>query len=105
MLGKGQGEWCPPPYNRLTIKTLQIMRIYVGRWDLLPEDWEGINGLYEKSEDEIRAEIGREIGAWADKSPFEDNLMGCYTEIEFEEEFNGNDGSLNGVTYFIKIFV
>ena len=37
------------------------MKIYVGRWDLLPEEWEGINGLYEKSEEEIAAEISREV--------------------------------------------
>ena len=81
------------------------MRIYVGRWDLLPEDWEGINGLYEKSEDEIAKELDRQMAAYFIKHHEDDNLIARYTRDEFEEEFNGNDGSLNGVTYFIKIFV
>lgn len=78
--------------------------IYVGRWNLLPEEWEGINGLYEKSKDEIIAEIGREIEQWAKSNPYEDNLMGVYTLEEFEEEFNGdNERKLNGTDYWIKI--
>lgn len=80
------------------------MIIYVGRWDLLPEEWEGINGLYEKSAREICLEVGREIEKWAEENPHEDNLMGAYTLAEFEEEFNGNEGDFNGRTYWIKIF-
>lgn len=81
-------------------------KIYVGRWSLLPEEFEGINGLYESGEDEIRAEVARQLDEWATKHPYEDNLMGAYTLEEFEEEFNGdNDSLLNGTTYFIKIFI
>ena len=81
------------------------MTIYVGKWSLLPKEWEGINGLYEKSEDEIREELCRQIDEWAKSHRTEDNLMGAYTLAEFEEEFNGDDHKkLNGKTYFIKIF-
>ena len=76
------------------------MKIYVGKRGLLPEEWEGINGLYEKSKKEIIAEIGREFEEWAKSNPYEDNLMGVYTPEEFEEEFNGdNNRELNGTTY------
>lgn len=76
------------------------MTIYVGRWDLLPEDWEGINGLYEKSEEEILAEISRQVDL-----DEEDTAIAVYTPAEFEETFNGdNMGDLNGVEYFIKFF-
>ena len=81
------------------------MKIYVGRWDLLPEEWEGINGLYEKSTKEIVAEIGREMEEWEKNNPYEDDLMGVYTLEEFEEEFNGdNERKLNGTDYWIKFF-
>lgn len=76
------------------------MTIYVGKWDLLPESWEGINGLYEKSEEEIKAEVEREealeTGCY---------YLGCYTPRQFEEEFNGdNFAELHGTNYWIKIF-
>ena len=71
---------------------------------MLPREWEGINGLYEKSEDEIRQELCRELDEWAKTNPYEDNLMGAYTPAEFEEEFNGNDGDFNGSVYFVKFY-
>lgn len=75
------------------------MIFLVGRWDLLPEEWEGINGLYEKSEDDIRKEVFRQMDLSADK------YIGGYTMEEFEETFNGdNEGDFNGTNYFIKIF-
>lgn len=81
------------------------MKVYVGRWDLLPKDWEGINGLYEKSEEEIRYEISREIDEWAKTHHVESNLIGAYTMAEFEEQFNGdNNSELHGTTYFVKFF-
>ena len=81
------------------------MIIYVGRWDILPEDWEGINGLYEKGQDEIRAEIDRQMNAYYDKYHRDDCNIGGYTPTEFEETFNGdNNAELHGTTYFIKIF-
>ena len=39
------------------------MKIYVGRWSLLPESWEGYNGLSEKSEEEIKAAQAAQEGA------------------------------------------
>lgn len=83
------------------------MKIYVGRWDLLPEEWEGINGLYEKSEEEIRKEVLREFTVANDKH-FDDDidpLIGTYSPIQFEETFNAdNNSSFHGTTYWIKIF-
>lgn len=83
------------------------MTIYVGKWSLLPESWEGINGLYEKSEEEIKAEVMREFIAQNDK-PFDgdiDPLIGNYTPEQFEETFNAdNNSTLHGTTYWIKIF-
>lgn len=76
------------------------MTIYVGRWILLPGNWEGINGLYEKSEDEIRDEINRQK-----EIDLEGRTIGIYTPAEFEETFNGdNMDELYGSKYFIKFF-
>lgn len=76
------------------------MNVYVGKWNLLPPEWEGINGLYEKSEDEIRDEIHRQANTVKYES-----YIGIYSIAEFEEEFNAdNERELNGRTYFIKIF-
>lgn len=81
------------------------MNVYVGRWDLLPYDWEGINGLSAKSKDEIIAEISREIEEYADTHPVEDNIMGVYTIEEFEDEFNyDTKNKLTTETYWIKFF-
>lgn len=75
------------------------MKIYVGRWDLLPKEWEGINGLYEKSELEIYQEVKRE---WLESG---DNAIDSYSLAEFEEEFNANrDVGFMGGEYWIKIF-
>lgn len=82
------------------------MKIYVGRWDMLPAEWEGYNGLSEKSEDEIKAEVTREIDAWEDiyHNPY-NNFMGFYSPKDFEDTFNSD---INNVfrpdTYWIKIF-
>jgi phytoene dehydrogenase-like protein len=80
------------------------MKIYVGRWDLLPEEWEGINGLYEKSEEEIAEEVKRQDELCFDEMDERYDNIGVYTPIEFEEEFNANKGDLNGGDYWIKIF-
>lgn len=83
------------------------MKIYVGRWDLLHEDWEGINGLCEKSEKEIHTEVMREFVAKNDK-PFDgdiDPLIGEYSRELFEETFNGDiNNTFRTDTYWIKIF-
>lgn len=79
--------------------------IYVGKWRFLPEDWEGINGLYEKSQDEIRAEIARQMDIEIDvDGEYSHNLIGSYTYEEFEETFNADTISLCGMNFFIKIF-
>lgn len=81
------------------------MEIYVGRWNLLPEDWEGINGLYEKSEDEIRAEVSREADVDQEQNPHDpDNLIAVYSLAEFEETFNADEGTFNGKRYWVKFF-
>lgn len=81
------------------------MKIYVGRWDLLLAEWEGYNGLVEKSREEIVAEISREIDAWAESHEFEDNLIGVYTAKEFEETFNyDSEQKMDSDIYWIRIF-
>lgn len=81
------------------------MTIYVGRWDLLPEDWEGINGLYEKTEQEIKDEIGRQMDLAIDDNRDDRDYIGAYTPAEFEEEFNGShSGWLTSGNYFVKFF-
>lgn len=82
------------------------MKIYVGRWDLLPLKWEGINGLEKATEEEIKAEVTREIEAWAyiHYNPY-NNLMGFYSPKEFEAEFNyDTKNQFTTETYWIKIF-
>ena len=76
------------------------MTIYVGRWNLLPESWEGYNGLSEKSEEEIKAEVSRQVDIME-----EDTFIAVYTPEEFEETFNQCLTSfINSNTYWIKIF-
>lgn len=76
------------------------MTIYVGRWDLLPEDMEGYNGLSEKDHWDIAEEVAREM-----RLTKEDKLIGEYTEVEFEDTFNQDiNNSLRTDTYWIKIF-
>lgn len=76
------------------------MKIYVGRWDLLPSEWEGYNGLVEKDEEDIVAELSREV-----EDDVEDNMMGVYNPEEFEETFNQQLNSQLRITnYWIRIF-
>lgn len=76
------------------------MKIYVGRWDLLPASWEGYNGLSEKSEEEIMAEVSRQEDIMED-----DDFIAVYTPEEFEETFNQClTHFINSNTYWIKIF-
>lgn len=80
------------------------MKVYVGRWSLLPDEWEGINGLYEKSTEEIEAEVKRQQDFILLYTGEEDPYVGVYTIEEFEEEFNAdNDAKLHGLKYWIKI--
>lgn len=81
------------------------MSIYVGRWDLLPKEWEGYNKLVSKNLREIITEVGREIEAYAETHNREDNLMGVYSPREFEDTFNGDlIGKFKNETYWIRIF-
>lgn len=76
------------------------MTIYVGRWDLLPDSWEGYNGLCEKSEEEIKAEVSREVDIME-----EDTFIAVYTPEEFEETFNQClTRFITSQEYWIKIF-
>lgn len=79
------------------------MNIYVGRWDLLPAEWD----LSEKSEEEIAHEMAREVIEDADKHPYrgEDDFISVYTPEEFEETFNQClTHFITSQTHWIKIF-
>lgn len=81
------------------------MKIYVGRWDLLPLSWEGINGLERADEREICDELSREVTEYDDNHPVTDNRMGIYSPEEFEAEFNyDTKGQFTTDIYWIKIF-
>ena len=81
------------------------MQVCVGRWDLLPEEWDGINGLYEKSGRAIIKEAEREESMAFDRFP-DDHFVGVFSLAEFEEEMNGfiDDGKddFSPVTHWIK---
>ena len=73
--------------------------IYVGRWGLLPEEWEGYNGLSEKDHWDIAEEVARE------KRHSDDKFIGEYSGEEFEDTFNQCLTSFIGSrNYWIKIF-
>ena len=81
------------------------MRIYVGRWNLLPESWEGYNGLSEASEKEIERETKFQQDYLLRNTGYEDDFVGCYTEEEFEETFNQClTRFIDSRDYWIKIF-
>ena len=78
------------------------MKIYTGRWDLLPREWEGINGLYEKSEAEIAAEVKRQAITFDGVG---DSFIADFSPEEFEETFNQDlQLHFNTKDYWIKIF-
>ena len=75
------------------------MKIYVGRWDLLHEDYEGYNGLSEADSFTTAEEVARE------KRHSDDKFIGEYSGEEFEETFNQDlNNSLRTDRYWIKIF-
>ena len=81
------------------------MKIYVGRWDLLPVEWEGYNGLCEKSEEEINAETKRQQEFLLQDTGYEDDFVGSYFLDEFEDTFNQClTDFINSKEYWIKIF-
>ena len=75
------------------------MTIYVGRKDLLPEGWDILEDLPYKTEDEVRAEVSREVDTDAG---YDDFNIAIYTRAEFEDSFN-DYGGFNG-NYWIRIF-
>lgn len=91
----------------LCVRSKTGPEVYVGRWKALPEDWEGIESLYEKSREEIRTEVLRQEAAEKAKSDWDrDPYPGVYTPVQFEETFNAdNDGVFQGQDYFIKLFL
>lgn len=75
------------------------MKIYVGRWDLFNEVYEGIWDLENLSPEEVEREVARE----ADR-PDADRRIAVYTPKELEAEFNNDiDGSFNTETYWMRI--
>lgn len=75
------------------------MKIYVGRWDLLPDWAEGYNWLSESSEEQI----SNEVMSQEPLDPF--GIAGVYTPRQFEETFNQDlNITLNTYNYWIKIF-
>lgn len=84
------------------------MVVCVGKWKLLPDDWEGMESLYSKTGQEIIAEARRqeELSMPGEKHAADDKFIGVMELVEFEEEFNGylDDGHemLNPLDYWIK---
>lgn len=75
------------------------MKIYVGRWDLLHEDWDGYNGLVKMDSWDAAEEVARE------KRHSDDKFIGEYSGEEFEDTFNQDlNNSLRTDRYWIKIF-
>ena len=75
------------------------MKIYVGRWDLLHEDYEGYNGLSKADSFTTAEEVARE------KRHSDDKFIGEYSGEEFEETFNQCLTSfIDSKDYWIKIF-
>ena len=81
------------------------MKFYVGRWDLLPYNWEGIAGLEAATEEEILKELSREVEIYDGTHVKTDERMGVYTPAEFEAEFNyDTKGRFTTDIYWIRIF-
>lgn len=81
------------------------MNIYVGRWDLLPEEWEGYNGLSEKDEEEISEELNREMNLFYEKNGYDDNNIARYDHLDFEDTFNQTlTNHISSKHYWIRIF-
>lgn len=81
------------------------MTIYVGRWNLLPESWEGYNGLSEKSEEEINAETKRQQEFLLQDTGYEDDFVGSYSPEEFDDTFNQClTRFIDSKDYWIRLF-
>lgn len=81
------------------------MKICVGRRELLPKDWDGINGLYKKSGKAILKEAEREESVAFDRFP-DDRFIGVFSLVEFEEELNqyidDERDDFSPVTHWVK---
>ena len=81
------------------------MKIYVGRWDMLPEKWNGYNGLSERAENEIQHEAMEEQRVCRARAFDKDYYPGVYTAKQFEETFNADiNNDFRTDIYWIKIF-
>jgi len=85
-----------------------MIKVCIGRWDLLPKKWDGINTLYRKTGKEIIAEAVRQkyLIMPGEKYDEMDDFVGVMDLVTFEETFNHyiDDGGdeLNPVTHWIK---
>lgn len=85
------------------------MEIYVGRWDMLPKEWDGRDGLRSKSKTEIEEEVLREQVLPCRSDPrlagmCPNTLIGVYSFERYEETFNKDIyGHLSPDTYWIRI--
>lgn len=80
------------------------MKIYVGRWDLLPKNWDGINTVYACTEGQLESELNRELDV-AEENGIDDRYVGIYEPTEFEDTFNQTlNNHLSSDDYWVKIF-
>lgn len=81
------------------------MKIYIGRWNLLPESWEGYNGLSDASEKEIERETKFQQEYLLRNTGYEDDFIGVYGPDAFEDTFNQClTRFIDSKDYWIKIF-
>lgn len=80
------------------------MTIFVGRWGLLPKNWDGINTILACTQEQLAHELNREL----DEVEFhgkEGRYIAIYEPIEFEDTFNQTlDNPLSSNDYWIRIF-
>lgn len=87
------------------------MRIYIGMYELLPEEHYGCEGVSSMTEEEVKVEITRQQQVLGPDNPkamdsyTPEALVGEYTPGLFEETFN-NDlrNGLNTSSYWIRMF-
>ena len=84
------------------------MLVCIGKYELLPKSWEGVNGLYSKTGKQIIEEAKRQesLSMPGEEHAADDKFIGTFTLKEFEETFNQylDDGHemLNPIEYWIK---
>lgn len=81
------------------------MTIYVGRWDLLPKNWDGINTVYACTKGQLESELNRELDV-AEEKDIDARYVGIYEPTEFEDTFNQTlNNHFSSDDYWVKIFV